>query len=927
VALLLPVKNLLVQVGEGEDSSKHAFYVPLFSVPPGRQEAKSSRRKSGHEWTRIMKKQCLSSGNSGSGLRSCPNRFGNRWSKIKCVMLSIAALGGMFPLVNRSCAQTQITFEQLYSFTDGDDGGDPCAALVQGNDGNFYGTTTSGANGYGTVFKITTNGTLTTLISFNGGNGESPTAALVQGTNGNFYGTTGYGGANGWGTIFKMTTNATLTTLVSFNFSDGGFPQGALVQGKDGNFYGTTENGNEDGFEDTGTVFQMTPSGTLTTLASFNGVLFVSDGANPYAGLVQGADGNFYGTTKYSGPNGNGDGTVFQITTNGTLTTLASFSGGNGDEPYSPLLQGADGNFYGTTFIGGNLSLNIGNGVGTVFQMTPSGVLTTLASFNGTDGANPMGALVQGSDGSFYGTTYFGGANGNGTVFQITTNGTLTTLVSFNGTNGEFPYCGLVQDNNGNFYGTTTGGGANGYGTIFRVTVVPPAGGSLQVMLSPAAAVNAGAHWQVDGGAYQSSGATVSGLSVANHTVSFTTISGWTTPSNQTIVATGTYVQQFGFLEVTISPTGAVDAGAQWQVDGGVCQTNAATVSGLAVGSHTVGFSTVAGWITPPSQTVTVNSNQTTVATGIYSLEPTLPPVSGCAIFTRPTDTILINGHTLVTNQMTIEAEIQIPSSFTVPSYGSPRIFEEQLSGSGDKQFWASPSAVGGSTWVADNQNNGGISLAHSIGDNSWHHLAFVHDSNEAREYVDGVQIGKLDFSGDSSIANSPNSVMSIGAFLYTGGGALAQSFIGAVQWVRISCVARYSGASVTPPVTVPPSDAFTQVLFDFSHLAPGTSTLYDLSPNHFTGVAAMGFSGATAPTFVLPAPTAFQTVTQTNRSLTLTWSTVPGQIYQIQYITNLTQANWNDLGYPLVATNGVVTVSDTTGPEEQRFYRVVQSQ
>ena len=402
---------------------------------------------------------------------------------------------------------------------------------------------------------------------------------------------------------------------------------------------------------------------------------------------------------------------------------------------------------------------------------------------------------------------------------------------------------------------------------------------------------------------------------------------GWSSPFAGLPAVMLTPPTQTGALQVTITPAAAITAGAQWQVDGGVCQTNGATVSGLTVGNHTVGFSTVAGWITPASQTITVISNQTTVATGIYSLEPTLPPVSGCAIFTCPTDTILINGHTLVTNQMTIEAEIHIPSSFTVPSYGSPRIFEEQLSGSGDKQFWASPSAVGGSTWVADNQNNGGISLADSIGDDVWHHLAFVHDSNEVREYLDGVQIGKLDFSGDPSIANSPNSVMSIGAFLYTGGGALAQSFIGAVQWVRVSCVARYSGASVTPPVTVPPSDAFTQVLFDFSHLAFGTSNVYDLSPNHFTGVVAMGFSGATAPSFVLPAAPAFQTVTQANHSLTLTWSTVPGQIYQIQYTTSLTQANWSDLGYPLVATNGVVTVSDNTCSDTQRFYRVVQSQ
>ena len=128
-------------------------------------------------------------------------------------------------------------------------------------------------------------------------------------------------------------------------------------------------------------------------------------------------------------------------------------------------------------------------------------------------------------------------------------------------------------------------------------------------------------------------------------------------------------------------------------------------------------------------------------------------------------------------------------------------------------------------------------------------------------------------------------------------------------------------------PVTVPASDAQTQVLFDFSHVAPGTTTVYDLSPNHFMGTVAAGFSGATAPGFILPSPPAFQAVAQTNHALTLTWSTVAGQVYQIQYTTNLAQANWNDLGYPLVATNGVVTVSDTIGPDPQRFYRVVQSQ
>jgi hypothetical protein len=310
----------------------------------------------------------------------------------------------------------------------------------------------------------------------------------------------------------------------------------------------------------------------------------------------------------------------------------------------------------------------------------------------------------------------------------------------------------------------------------------------------------------------------------------------------------------------------------------------------------------------------------------LYAVEVTPPSVSGCALFSRPTDTISINGHTLVTNQITIEAEILIPSSLPVPPAQTyPRLFEEQLSTQGDKAFWASPSIVGGGTWVVDNQNRL-IAVANPASNDVWHHLAFVQDTNEYRVYLDGIEIGIEDFAGDPLIANSPDSVMSIGAFLYTDGGALAQSFIGAIQWLRVSSVARYSGSWMTPPVTVPDSDAATQVLFDFTHVTPGTTIVYDLSPNHFIGTVAVGFSGATAPSFVLPAPPVLQTVAQTNQTLTLTWSTVAGQIYQLQYTTNLAQQTWNSLGYPMVATNGVITASDTIGPDAQRFYRVVQS-
>jgi uncharacterized repeat protein (TIGR03803 family) len=194
-----------------------------------------------------------------------------------------------------------------------------------------------------------------------------------------------------------------------------------------------------------------------------------NDGANPYAALVQGSDGNFYGTT-YSGGT-NGDGTVFQINPNGALTSIYSFTGGNdGANPYAALVQGSDGNFYGTTEFGGT------NGYGTVFQISPKGSYHSLYSFQGhAGGAYPYAGLVQGSDGSFYGTTYYGGTNKSGTVFTISTNGGGRFLYSFPGGNdGGYPYGGLVQGSDGSFYGTTyRGGGSEGAGTVFRLNIVP----------------------------------------------------------------------------------------------------------------------------------------------------------------------------------------------------------------------------------------------------------------------------------------------------------------------------------------------------------------------------------------------------------------------------------------------------------------------
>jgi uncharacterized repeat protein (TIGR03803 family) len=362
---------------------------------------------------------------------------------------------------------TNGAFNSLHLFTGGNDGGVPNASLIQVSDGRLYGTTAEGGtNGAGTVFRISTNGALTSLYSFSGGaDGANPQAGLVQASNGNLYGTTEAGGTGGSGTVFQVSTNGALTSLYSFtDANDGANPTAGVVQGSNGYFYGTTFSGGTDSY---GTVFQISTNGALTTLYSFSGG---NDGALPRAGLVQGSDGNFYGTTWWRATDW--DGNVFQISASGAYTSLYSFTGGDdGAHPDARLVQGSDGYFYGTTYWGANGSF-AGGYYGTVFKISTTGALTSLYSFTGgNDGANPYAGLVQGNDGNFYGTTYYGGTNYAGTVFQISANGALTSLYSFTGTNdGANPFGGLVQASDGNFYGTTSSGGTNGDGTVFRIT-------------------------------------------------------------------------------------------------------------------------------------------------------------------------------------------------------------------------------------------------------------------------------------------------------------------------------------------------------------------------------------------------------------------------------------------------------------------------
>jgi uncharacterized repeat protein (TIGR03803 family) len=292
------------------------------------------------------------------------------------------------------------------------DGAHPTSSLVQTADGNFYGTTRDGgALQQGTTFKMTPAGVVTILHSFGGNpDGASPSSELVEGSDGNLYGTTFLGGVNG-GTVFRMTPAGAVTVLHAFAGPEGWDPSAGLLEASDGNFYGTAYDG---GAFNEGTVFRMTPAGVVTLLHSF--ARGASDGGRPRATLIQATDGNLYGTTFNGGVSELG--TIFRMTLAGSFTLIHSFAGGAGDGMYAwaGVIQGSDGNLYGTTEAGGPFD----NG-GTVYKITLTGQFVVLHAFaRGTqDGASGITALVQAADGSFYGTALQGGLYEYGVAFRF----------------------------------------------------------------------------------------------------------------------------------------------------------------------------------------------------------------------------------------------------------------------------------------------------------------------------------------------------------------------------------------------------------------------------------------------------------------------------------------------------------------------------
>jgi uncharacterized repeat protein (TIGR03803 family) len=329
--------------------------------------------------------------------------------------------------------------------------------------------------------------TVTDLANFNGQTGYGPFGSVMQATNGRFYGTTEAGGIYRSGNVFEVTSGGDLRVLYSFcakaKCTDGANSISAPVLGSDGNLYGVTLAGGSDAGDlkggdvfGSGTVYKLTLGGKLTTLYTFCPSLPCIDGRWP-TGLMQASDGNFYGTTTVGGRFK--EGTIFKVTPSGKFTVLSSFCSlancTDGERPYFPPIQGIDGNFYGTTDLGGAM------GAGVVYELTASGTYQVLYSFcNYGSGSCPDGSIptniVQDSKGNLFGTTTFGGSNNYGTVFEITSTKQYIVLQSFD-FNHENPLAGLILANDGNLYGVNQGTGRNG-GNIVGIN---PAGGATPV--------------------------------------------------------------------------------------------------------------------------------------------------------------------------------------------------------------------------------------------------------------------------------------------------------------------------------------------------------------------------------------------------------------------------------------------------------------
>jgi uncharacterized repeat protein (TIGR03803 family) len=375
----------------------------------------------------------------------------------------LTLLGALLLVVFAPTQTRGQTYQVLYSFRGGIDGGTPFAGVIRDRAGNLYGTTEAGgAFSKGVVFKLGPAGNETVLHSFAGApnDGSQPWAPLTRDRAGNLYGNTYVGGQHDLGTIFKLDPAGNETVLHHFagiagTPPDGGAPFTKLLRDSAGNLYGTTLEGGSRGW---GVAFKLDPAGHLTFLHDF----FGDEGAQPRAGLIHDNAGNFYGAAEFGGAFDFG--AVYQIGPSGNYTILHSFNDQDGSLPYGGVVRDRAGNLYGTTVVGGPFHQ------GVVFKLTSTGQYTILHSFSGSEGAQPQSSMVLDSVGNLYGTAVLGGGSDAGVVFKVDAAGNYTVLHSFNGEDGEGPYGDLIRDSVGNLYGTTYEGGAFDSGVVFKLT-------------------------------------------------------------------------------------------------------------------------------------------------------------------------------------------------------------------------------------------------------------------------------------------------------------------------------------------------------------------------------------------------------------------------------------------------------------------------
>jgi|GEM_PF-1798663 len=369
---------------------------------------------------------------------------------------------GALCMFSLSCGTSFATGIEVVKHLGGADTGQhPFGGLLRAEDGLFYGTTREGGRyGYGTIYRMAADGMIEVLVDLDDTMGRYPEAALTEHSGGSFYGTTAYGGAGGYGTIFRVTSSGTMTMLASFSGQNGANPRGRLLRASDGQFYGVTQLGGPSNY---GTVFRVTSTGAFSTLATFD----YSNGAYPDGPLVEVSPGEFLGVFQSGTPSPFGGG-VFKVTSAGIISTFKAFDNGSLAKPEAGLLKADDGNFYGTTAMGGT------NNVGAIYRLSPDAEIALLASFTGTNGIAPSSELIAGPDGDFYGTTT-GKSSSNimATVFRVSREGVLQTLATLPPLSASFSdnyhLPSLCLDADGSLLGVTPAAGRDGKGTVFRV--------------------------------------------------------------------------------------------------------------------------------------------------------------------------------------------------------------------------------------------------------------------------------------------------------------------------------------------------------------------------------------------------------------------------------------------------------------------------